>query len=65
MQVRGAFSSVPYLKNGVGAGTETRTPDSRITNAVLYRLSYPGARPASGPDGRKDTGNGLSAKLAS
>ena len=29
----------------IGAGTETRTPDNRITNAVLYQLSYPGAGP--------------------
>ena len=28
---------------GLGAGTETRTPDNRITNAVLYQLSYSGA----------------------
>ena len=27
---------------GNGAGTETRTPDNRITNAVLCQLSYSG-----------------------
>ena len=27
-----------------GAWEEIRTPDLRITNALLYRLSYPGAR---------------------
>jgi hypothetical protein len=26
-----------------GAWEEIRTPDLRITNALLYRLSYPGA----------------------
>ena len=26
-----------------GAGRETRTPDLRITNALLYRLSYSGS----------------------
>jgi hypothetical protein len=25
-----------------GAGEETRTPDPRITNALLYQLSYSG-----------------------
>jgi hypothetical protein len=25
-----------------GAGEEIRTPDPRITNALLYQLSYPG-----------------------
>lgn len=29
-----------------GAGGGTRTPDPRITNALLYQLSY------SGPEGR-------------
>jgi hypothetical protein len=27
-----------------GAWEEIRTPDLRITNALLYRLSYPGAK---------------------
>lgn len=27
-----------------GAGEETRTPDPRITNALLYQLSYSGAK---------------------
>jgi hypothetical protein len=26
-----------------GAGEESRTPDLRITNALLYQLSYTGA----------------------
>jgi hypothetical protein len=26
----------------IGAGEEIRTPDPRITNALLYQLSYPG-----------------------
>ena len=26
-----------------GAGEGNRTPDPRITNALLYQLSYPGA----------------------
>ena len=28
----------------IGAGTVTRTPDLRITNALLYQLSYVGTR---------------------
>ena len=28
---------------GIGAGEEIRTPDLRITNALLYQLSYTGA----------------------
>jgi hypothetical protein len=28
-----------------GAGEEIRTPDPRITNALLYQLSYPGEGP--------------------
>ncbi len=31
---------------GNGAGKRTRTSDPRITNALLYQLSYPGARQA-------------------
>jgi hypothetical protein len=33
---------------GIGAGEESRTPDLRITNALLYQLSYTGGscRPA-------------------
>ena len=27
---------------GIGAGEEIRTPDLRITNALLYQLSYTG-----------------------
>ena len=29
--------------NSRGAGEEIRTPDLRITNALLYQLSYTGA----------------------
>ena len=29
-------------EKGVGAGERTRTSDPRITNALLYQLSYPG-----------------------
>jgi hypothetical protein len=31
----------------IGAGEETRTPDLRITNALLYQLSYTGQGRAS------------------
>ena len=31
------------VKKAPGAARGTRTPDPRITNAVLYRLSYRGA----------------------
>jgi hypothetical protein len=34
----------PGMKTGAAEGI--RTPDPRITNAVLYRLSYRGARMA-------------------
>jgi hypothetical protein len=40
--------SAPRRKTGrtclkeFGAGEEIRTPDPRITNALLYQLSYPG-----------------------
>jgi hypothetical protein len=30
------------FKGVYGAGEEIRTPDPRITNALLYRLSYTG-----------------------
>ena len=33
------------LRVAVGAGEKSRTPDLRITNALLYQLSYAG--PAS------------------
>ena len=33
-------------KRSVGAGEGNRTPDPRITNALLYQLSYSGARGA-------------------
>jgi hypothetical protein len=29
----------------IGAGGETRTPDPRITNALLYQLSYTSIAP--------------------
>ena len=32
-----------YCLNSAGAGKRNRTPDLRITNALLYRLSYSGA----------------------
>ena len=32
-----------WLLNTCGAGEEIRTPDLRITNALLYQLSYTGA----------------------
>jgi hypothetical protein len=31
----------------VGAGEKSRTPDLRITNALLYQLSYTGVRDRS------------------
>jgi hypothetical protein len=37
---RGETENHPALN---GAWEEIRTPDLRITNALLYRLSYPGA----------------------
>ncbi len=37
---------------GIGAGTASRTPDLRITNALLYQLSYAGNQ-----SGRKCTAN--------
>src|SRR5258708_1609438 len=48
---------LPLTCQGVaacGAGEESRTPDLRITNALLYQLSYTGVlnaaeRPAKGP----------------
>jgi hypothetical protein len=38
------FSSqrVDEFAEGVGAGEKSRTPDLRITNALLYQLSYAG-----------------------
>jgi hypothetical protein len=36
-----------------GAGTETRTPDLRITNALLYQLSYPGTGRSAADDNPK------------
>jgi hypothetical protein len=32
------------MLDSVGAGKRNRTPDLRITNALLYRLSYSGIR---------------------
>ncbi len=35
-----------YVFNGfIGAAEGIRTPDPRITNALLYQLSYRGIRP--------------------
>ena len=34
--------------NSRGAGEEIRTPDLRITNALLYQLSYTGHRQSFG-----------------
>jgi hypothetical protein len=31
------------LRCSIGAGEKSRTPDLRITNALLYQLSYTGA----------------------
>ena len=31
----------------IGAGEKSRTPDLRITNALLYQLSYAGTAPNS------------------
>lgn len=39
-QVRG---KVPLTCFNNGADEETRTPDLRITNALLYQLSYVGS----------------------
>jgi hypothetical protein len=37
----------------IGAGEEIRTPDPRITNALLYQLSYAGfGEPASVGEGK-------------
>jgi hypothetical protein len=33
-----------FLLESCGAGKRNRTPDLRITNALLYRLSYSGIR---------------------
>jgi hypothetical protein len=33
-----------FLLDSFGAGKRNRTPDLRITNALLYRLSYSGIR---------------------
>ena len=50
------------LKSGLGAGERTRTSDPRITNALLYQLSYPGVE--GGYVNRpKRRGNGFAASL--
>ena len=36
----------------IGAGEKSRTPDLRITNALLYQLSYAGIA-VGGPEGRR------------
>ncbi len=33
---------VQFTIDGIGAGEMNRTPDLRITNALLYQLSYTG-----------------------
>jgi hypothetical protein len=38
----GPFRSQPVVL--IGAGEESRTPDLRITNALLYQLSYTGEK---------------------
>ena len=56
--MRVASSSTPTrVKSGAGEGN--RTPDPRITNALLYQLSYSGARAAkySGDLGDAQPGN--------
>ncbi len=45
-QHRVVFQGVFGEENG--AGEETRTPDPRITNALLYQLSYAGTWTADG-----------------
>ena len=43
--LRGAGKAKGHRKGGLlefGAGEESRTPDLRITNALLYQLSYTG-----------------------
>ena len=44
-QQGGGASAGRFLKLGAGEGN--RTPDPRITNALLYQLSYPGIEFAS------------------
>jgi hypothetical protein len=41
----GASASLRRWSDDDGAGNRTRTYDPRITNALLYQLSYPGAGP--------------------
>ena len=36
-------TSLDVLERGIGAAKRIRTPDPRITNALLYQLSYCGA----------------------
>ena len=38
---KGSHEGCPFRVE-IGAGEEIRTPDPRITNALLYQLSYPG-----------------------
>ena len=42
---------VVHIRAGPGAGERSRTPDLRITNALLYQLSYAGDEPAVGRPG--------------
>ena len=39
---RGLAVANSQNRAGIGAGEESRTPDLRITNALLYQLSYAG-----------------------
>jgi hypothetical protein len=45
-QGQAASLSFPAIVRKDGAGEESRTPDLRITNALLYQLSYTGAEKA-------------------
>ena len=41
-----------------GAGNRTRTDDPRITNALLYQLSYPGIQSREVGESREENGRG-------
>ena len=43
-KTREAWRRRGFLEMKLGAGKRNRTPDLRITNALLYRLSYSGIR---------------------
>src|SRR5690349_6737320 len=42
---RGCPTSCEVIRWEFGAGRGSRTPDLRITNALLYQLSYTGTKP--------------------